>query len=124
MPLSTVAASTLPAMPTVPSPLLLFLFPLSPLLPRFVTSFPPTLLSLLFSLLFLLLFLGWWIVILAGQIVNFWNGRWRRCSRRFLLEWQDLNFSLWYAAILGGRRRKRLSFLRDLCHGRRRWVRR
>merc|ERR1719500_565726 len=131
MTLSTVGTSTLPAMTTVPSPFLLFLFPLPSFLSRFMTTFPSTLLPLLFSLLFLLLFLGrwiflagswvgflgWWIfrrglamrlflldrsfqgctarrvklrrcaarsvpcaygwnVILAGQIVNFWNGRW------------------------------------------------
>merc|ERR550532_1221400 len=84
MTLSTVGTSTLPAMPTVPSPFLLFLFPLPSFLSRFVTTFPPTLLPILFSLLFLFLFLGRWIF-LGGSWVDFlgWWIFWRRLAMRF-----------------------------------------
>merc|ERR1719472_460339 len=90
MTLSTVGTSTLPAMPTtVPSPFLLFLFPFPSLLSRFVTTFPSTLLPLLFSLLFLFLFLGMWIF-LAGSwvdLLGWWIFGRRLPMRLFLLVW-------------------------------------
>merc|ERR1719382_1023390 len=60
--LSTVATSALTTMTTaMPSPLFLFLFPLSPLLSGFMMTFSSTFLAFLLSLLFLFLFLGRWI---------------------------------------------------------------